>query len=251
MIIIMIKRGGGEVFKKLFIVLLAVLGAQISHGEILEIYTWKPYAGKAELMLDAMQEAAEIHSSLGIGVTISQLAQGTTQDIDYVLRYDDLESWGALNDSSALSAEWNTFFAKFQANPHGELVNSFSMVNHDQSNMADDWAEEGQIVSFFRWEPASGLSGQEALRQGFMTAKEIHEALGARVESYQVTNGSEGVTDMMYLMIYDGYSEMAEVNQAMQTNPEWLAFQQAVDSIPGQAAVLLRSGVAVMAASYD
>ena len=238
-------------FKKLFIVLLAVLGAQISHGEILEIYTWKPYAGKAELMLDAMQEAAEIHSSLGIGVTISQLAQGTTQDIDYVLRYDDLESWGALNDSSALSAEWNTFFAKFQANPHGELVNSFSMVNHDQSNMADDWAEEGQIVSFFRWEPASGLSGQEALRQGFMTAKEIHEALGARVESYQVTNGSEGVTDMMYLMIYDGYSEMAEVNQAMQTNPEWLAFQQAVDSIPGQAAVLLRSGVAVMAASYD
>ena len=84
-----------------------------------------------------------------------------------------------------------------------------------------------------------------------MTAKEIHEALGARVESYQVTNGSEGVTDMMYLMIYDGYSEMAEVNQAMQTNPEWLAFQQAVDSIPGQAAVLLRSGVAVMAASYD
>jgi hypothetical protein len=237
--------------KRYFIPLLVVFAAQVSHGEILEIYTWKPHAGKAELMLDAMQEAAEIHSGLGIGVTISQLAQGTTQDIDYVLRYDDLESWGALNDSSTLSAEWNTFFAKFQANPHGELVNSFSMVNHDQSNMADDWAEEGQIVSFFRWEPALGLAGQEALRQGFMTAKEIHEALGARVETYQVTNGSEGVTDMMYLMIYDGYSEMAEVNQAMQTSPEWLAFQQAVDAQPSQAASLLRSGVAVMAASYD
>ena len=103
--------------RKYFIPLLAVLAAQLSHGEILEIYTWKPYAGKAELMLGAMQEAAEIHSGLGIGVTISQLAQGTTQDMDYVLRYDDLESWGALNDSSALSAEWNTFFAKFQANP--------------------------------------------------------------------------------------------------------------------------------------
>ena len=237
--------------KKYLIPLLVVLAAQVSYGEILEIYTWKPYAGKAELMLSAMQEAAEIHSGLGIGVTISQLAQGTTQDMDYVLRYDDLESWGALNDSSALSAEWNTFFAKFQANPHGELVNSFSMVNHDQSNMADNWAEEGQIVSFFRWEPARGLAGQEALRQGFMTAKEIHEALGARVETYQVTNGSEGVTDMMYLMIYDGYSEMAKVNQAMQTNPEWLAFQQAVDAQPSQAASLLRSGVAVMAASYD
>ena len=84
-----------------------------------------------------------------------------------------------------------------------------------------------------------------------MTAKEMHEALGARVETYQVTNGSEGVRDMMYLMIYDVYSEMAEVNQAMQTSSEWLTFQQAVDAQPSQAASLLRSGVAVMAASYD
>ena len=64
-------------------------------------------------------------------------------------------------------------------------------------------------------------------------------------------NGVEGVNDMMYLMIYDSYSHMAAVNEAIQTNPEWIAFQIDVDSQPSQAATLLRSGIAVMVASYD
>ena len=52
--------------------------------------------------------------------------------------------------------------------------------------------QPGSIVAFFRWEPALGLAGSEALRQGFMTAKPIHEALGAKVESYQVNRGCKG-----------------------------------------------------------
>ena len=237
--------------KNILFSMIFTLCAQVSYGEILEIYTWKPYPGKAEQMLGAMREAAEIHSNAGIGVTISQLAQGTNQDIDYVLRFDDLDSWGALNDKNASNAEWNTFFSKFLANPHGELVSSFSMVNHDLSNMASNFANEGQVVGFFRWEPALGLAGAEALRQGFITAKGIHESLGARVETYQVTNGVAGVNDMIYLMIYDNYSHMAAVNKAMQTSSAWNAFQQSVDAQPSQAASLLSSGMAVMAASYD
>ena len=80
-------------------------------------------------------------------------------------------------------------------------MSSFSMMNHDVSEMARNFAKEGQVVGFFRWEPATGLAGAEALRQGFITAKGIHESLGARVETYQVTNGVAGVNDMIYLMI--------------------------------------------------
>lgn len=237
--------------KKILLSIIFILCTQLSYGEVIEVYTWKPYPGKAGQMLNAMREAAEIHSNSGIGVTISQLAQGTNQDIDYLLRFDDLDSWGALNDKNTSSAEWNTFFSKFLANPHGELVSSFSMVNHDVSNMARDFAKEGQVVGFFRWEPALGLAGADALRQGFMTAKGIHESLGARVETYQVTNGAEGVNDMLYLMIYDNYSHMATVNQAMQTSSAWSTFQQSVDTQPSLAGTLTVSGIAVMAASYD
>jgi hypothetical protein len=237
--------------KKAILTLLFLLSAQISYGEILEIYTWKPYPGRADQMLRDMNEAAEIHSDMGIGVTISALGLGTAQEIDYVLSYEDMKSWGQLKDDGLQNSEWNTFLERIRANPSGELVGSFSMQNHDASNTSNPFSEAGQVVAFFRWEPASGLAGAEALRQGFLTAKEIHESIGARVESYQVINGIEGVRDMMYLMIYDSYSHMADVNEAMQSNADWIEFQQSVDAQPSQAATLLRSGIAVMAASYD
>jgi len=52
-------------------------------------------------------------------------------------------------------------------------------------------------------------------------------------------------------MIYDSYSHMASVNEAMLSNSEWRAFQQSVDAQPAQAATLLRSGLAVMVASFE
>lgn len=237
--------------KKILLLLLLTAFARHSAGEILEIYTWKPYPGKAEQLLRDMSEAGRIHSELGISVTISALSLGNAGDVDYVLSYEDLESWGRLKDANAQSAEWNTFLAKTRANPSGELIGSFSLNNHDLSNRSNPFSEPGQIVAFFRWEPAQGRAGSAALRQGFTTAKGIHESLGARVESYQVMNGQEGVRDMMYMMIYDSYSHMASVNEAMLSNPEWMAFQQSVDAQPSQAATLLRSGLAVMVASFE
>ena len=90
-------------------------------AEILEIYTWKPYAGKSSELLADMQEAAEIHSALGIGVTISALGLGTASDFDYVLSYENMESWGRLNDAAVNDENWTTFFQKFSDNPSGEL----------------------------------------------------------------------------------------------------------------------------------
>ena len=237
--------------KKLLVLLFLTAFARHSAGEILEIYTWKPYPGKAEQLLRDMNEAGRIHSELGISVTISALSLGNAGDVDYVLSYEDLESWGRLKDANAQSAEWNTFLAKTRANPSGELIGSFSLNNHDLSNRSNPFSEPGQIVAFFRWEPAQGRAGSAALRQGFATAKGIHESLGARVESYQVMNGQEGVRDMMYMMIYDSYSHMASVNEAMLSNSEWMAFQQSADAQPSLAATLLRSGLAVMVASFE
>jgi hypothetical protein len=194
-----------------------------------------------------MQKAAEIHADLGIGVTISALGIGTSGDVDYFLSYEDIDSWGQQKDAASSSQRWNAFYQKLGENPSGELVQSFMMTNHDASNRVNPFAQPGSIVAFFRWEPALGLAGSEALRQGFMTAKPIHEALGAKVESYQVNNGPEGVRDMM---IYDNYSKMAEVNAGLLTSADWVAFQQSVDAQPGMAATLKASGIARMAGSF-
>ncbi len=223
---------------------------QNANAEILEVYTWKPYPGKAGQLLLDMQEAASIHSGLGVSVSINALGVGTSQDIDYVLRFDDLESWGRLRDVNANSPEWNAFVAKVGENPTAELVSSFSLVNQDPSNMANDFTEPGQVINAFRWKPASGLEGTNALRQGFLTAKGIHENLGARVETYEI-NSSVDVGQMQYLMIYDSYSHMAEVNAAMATDPEWLAFQSSVAVAPGQAATLVWAIIASTIANWD
>ena len=69
--------------------LIVFIFAQNSYAEILEIYTWKPYPGKAEQLVQDMNEAAKIHSELGITVTISALSLGTTGDVDYVMSYED------------------------------------------------------------------------------------------------------------------------------------------------------------------
>ena len=223
---------------------------QIANAEILEVYTWKPYTGKTDQLLLDMQEAASIHSDLGIGVSINALGVGTAQDIDYVLRYDNLESWGRLNDAAVNSPEWNAFIAKAGVNPSAELVSSFSLFNQDPSNMADNFTDPGQVINAFRWKPAAGLEGTNALRQGFLTAKAIHENLGARVETYEI-NSSVDVGQMQYLMIYDSYSHMAEVNAAMATDPEWLAFQSSVAAAPEQAATMVWAIVASTIANWD
>ena len=174
----------------------------------------------------------------------------TAQDIDYVLRYDNLESWGRLNDAAVNSPEWNAFIAKAGVNPSAELVSSFSLFNQDPSNMADNFTDPGQVINAFRWKPAAGLEGTNVLRQGFLTAKAIHENLGARVETYEI-NSSVDVGQMQYLMIYDSYSHMAEVNAAMATDPEWLAFQSSVAAAPEQAATMVWAIVASTIANWD
>ena len=100
--------------KKFLFSLSVILFAQNSLGEILEVYTWKPFPGRSEQLLQTFEQAATIHSKLGIGVTINALGVGTSQNVDYVLRYDDLESYGRLKDANFYDEEWNTFLEKHE-----------------------------------------------------------------------------------------------------------------------------------------
>ena len=235
--------------KKLLVLLFLTALARHSAGEILEVYTWKPYPGKAEQLLQTFEEAAEIHSSLGIGVTINALGVGTTQNMDYVLRYDDLESYGRLKDANFGDMSWNTFLAKARANPSGELVSSWSANNLDSSNMADDFTEQGQVIAFFRWQPAPGAAGLQAMTQGAMTSKPIHEDLGARIETYLINSG-ENRGQVLYLMIYDSFSDMARTASAMASSSEWQSLLLENSTNPNFGTLVL-SGQAMTIGNWD
>ena len=49
--------------------LLCVLSLPV-RSEIVEVYRWEPYAGKNMALIEAMQEAADIHTNLGATVQI-------------------------------------------------------------------------------------------------------------------------------------------------------------------------------------
>ena len=235
--------------KKFLYALILFLFGQNSFGEILEIYTWKPYPGRSEELLRTFEEAAAIHAKLGIGVTINALGLGTSQDMDYVLRYDDLESYGRLKDANLNNEEWNTFLAKVRANPSGELVSSWSANNIDSSNTADDFTEEGQVIAFFRWQPAPGAAGLQAMIQSATRAKPIHEDLGARIETYQINSG-ENRGQVLYLMIYDNFSDMAKTTAAMASSSEWRSLQSENNNSPNYG-TLVFNGQAMTVRSWD
>ena len=76
---------------KSFLLSLILAISSNSFAEIVEVYRWKPFPGKSAQLLSDMQTAAQIHSDMGISVQINQLGIGSTQNIDYVMRFDDIE----------------------------------------------------------------------------------------------------------------------------------------------------------------
>ena len=84
---------------------------------------------------------------------------------------------------------------------------------------------------------------------GFETAARIHESLGARVESY--SEGFGGTDKMHYVMIYDSWSDMADVQNRMTTSEEWLAFQDATSEATEPAAALVQTFTGQTVANFD
>ena len=143
----------------------------------------------------------------------------------------------------------NTFLEKARANPSGELVSSWSANNIDSSNMADDFTEEGQVIAFFRWQPAPGAVGLQTMIQGASESKPIHENLGARIETYQINSG-ENRGQVLYLMIYDNFSDMAKTTAAMATSVEWQSLLSESNNDPNFG-TLVFNGQAMTIGSWD
>jgi hypothetical protein len=220
--------------KKILTILCFTCLIQTSFAEIVEVYRWEAYPGRQADMLVTMQQAAEIHTALGANIQINALDIGSTQSLDYVMRYDDLASWGESRDKNTESAEWAAFYASVASNPAGKLVASFSAVNNDADAMADDFDEQ-PVFNVSVWDPRPG-SGVE-LAQGLQMAKAMHERMGARVEIYVDLYG--GTDKMHYVMSFDSWTHHAEVFEAMESDEAWLQFIALNSENPDPSAALV------------
>ena len=60
-----------------------------TYSDVAEVYQWKAFPGKSAEMMESMERAAEIHRKQGAHVSIDAHNVGSTQLVNYVLRWDD------------------------------------------------------------------------------------------------------------------------------------------------------------------
>ena len=63
------------------------------YAEVAEVYQWKAFPGKSQDMLVNMSKAAEIHKAQGAEVSINAHNIGSTQLVDYVVRWDNSKAY--------------------------------------------------------------------------------------------------------------------------------------------------------------
>jgi len=201
--------------------------------EVLEVYNWKSDPGKSQQMLNNIAEAAEIHTELGATVGVYALNIGSENQIDYVLRFDNQESWGKFKDNLATSDKFQRFWEKVSRYPTGELQMSLSGVNLDPTKKAADFP--GPFVyGVWVWDPSPGYEAQ--LLQNFARAAEIHESLGARAEGY--AEGFGGTGNYHYILFFDNWTEMGNFFSKANNSKELAEFNASLE--PG-GATLVRS----------
>ena len=143
--------------KKIQILLMTLMvsATPVAFAEILEVYNWKANPGQAQKMLSVMNESAEIHRALGAQVTINLLDVGSENQVDYVVRFDDMKQWGSFKDSLATDKKWNDLWAKVSRKPTGELQMSLVGINTDSSVKASDF-DQPFVYGVWVWDPATG-----------------------------------------------------------------------------------------------
>ena len=203
----------------------------IARAEVAEVYQWKAFPGKQQDMLMAMSKAAKIHRDEGAQVAINAHNIGSTQLVDYVLRWDDSKKYAQSKDKQASSKAWVEFWAEANSNPSGELVASFSGNNLDRSRKASDF-DGSYVYSVSVWEVVPGKNLQ--LIERFMESKSILEKSGARVEIYQGNWGAPG--EYHYVLLYDSWTALEASFSKLGPGSEWAKMQQrrANDEVVGE-----------------
>ena len=163
------------------IIATAIMFSSVSFSEVAEVYQWKAFPGKGQDMLVNMSKAAAIHRSEGAQVSINAHNIGSTQLVDYIVRWDNTKDYAKGKDVQANSEAWVQFWSESNNNPAGELVASFAANNLDPTVKASDF-NDSYVYSVTVWEVETGKDLD--LIERFMESKSILESTGARVEIY-------------------------------------------------------------------
>ena len=196
-------------------------GAQ---SEILEVYRWQATPGMDAQMLETWRAAKAIHEEVGATVYAFQGDVGTNLHVNYLMRWDSEAQWGASKDALAKSLAWQAMLANSSAESPATLQWSMRVSNLDSSVKADSF-DDGKVFSVFIWKPAPGQTA--TVVQNFAKAKQIHTALGARVESY--LEGVGGVGNLHYTMAFKNWAAMADFNQKLASSEAWANLRAEID----------------------
>ena len=189
-------------FKNL-IIAIAIVFSTVSYSEVAEVYQWKAFPGKGQDMLGNMSKAAAIHRSEGAQVSINAHNIGSTQLVDYIVRWDNTKDYAKGKDIQANSEAWVQFWSESNMNPAGELVASFAANNLDPTVKASDF-NDSYVYSVTVWKVETGKDLD--LIERFMESKSIIEDTGARVEIYQANWGAPG--EYHYVLVYDSWESL-------------------------------------------
>ena len=218
---------------QILLMTLMVSASPVAFAEILEVYNWKANPGQAQKMLSVMNESAEIHRALGAQVTINLLDVGSENQVDYVVRFDDMKQWGSFKDSLTTDKKWNDLWTKVSRKPTGELQMSLVGINTDSSVKASDF-DQPFVYGVWVWDPATGRTADVmAIHQKY---KEVHESLGARVEIY--SEGPGGTGSFHYCMLFNSWSDWADWSIKADVSSELAELNSQYDP---SAATLVRS----------
>jgi hypothetical protein len=210
---------------KSILVSLSIFLAPVTYAEILEVFTWKAFPGEAQNLVKSMGQAAAIHTSLGAQVHAYQLDVGSpNQAFDYVLRWNDRQSWAATKEAATSSKEFANYWTKVSRNPSGELIASLEGINIDSTAQADSF-KDYPVFRVFIWNPAPGKTLE--VLENFAKAKKIHESLGAKVDSY--VEGAGGTGNLHYLMNFKSWADLASFTDELEKSTAWRDFQLSVD----------------------
>ena len=193
----------------------------VSFADVVEVFQWKAFPGKGQDMLESMSKAAKIYASEGGQVSIDAHNIGSTQLINYVIRWDNSKDYAKSKDLQRSSKAWADFWAESNANPAGELVASFSANNLDPSKKASDF-KGSYVYSAAIWKVNPGKD--LALITRFMEAKPILEAAGARVEIYAGGWGAPG--EYHYVLMFDSWTALEASFSKLGPGSDWAKLMQ-------------------------
>ncbi|MDA7726083.1 hypothetical protein N8881_04770 [Pseudomonadales bacterium] len=200
----------------------------VSFADVVEVFQWKAFPGKGQDMLEGMSKAAKIYASEGGQVSIDAHNIGSTQLINYVIRWDNSKDYARSKDLQRSSKAWADFWAESNANPAGELVASFSANNLDPTKKASDF-KGSYVYSAAIWKVNPGKD--LALITRFMEAKPILEAAGARVEIYAGGWGAPG--EYHYVLMFDSWTALEASFSKLGPGSDWAKLMQKRSSETG------------------